>query len=448
MSLPKTEQDWITYLSQLHDNELPDLILYNQHYELEAPLQYMHPEILRELGDRLQQVVIAWPQLVVDSLEERLEPEGFRLPGADSDDSDLWRVWQENDLIDESQMGRVDALAMRRSYLAVGTNEDNEDTPLVTVESPMEVYAYIDPRTRRVAAALRRWSDESTIAREVSRYATLYLPNSTIQYDWVGGYREMGRDDHQLGEVAITPLVNRSRTADRRGRSELHPILPLSNAANKIATDMMTAAEFVALPLRALWGVSPDDLQDEQGNKLTAIQAMLGRLLAVEGTDGQMPQGFQFPAADLGNFHRTITQLAKLVSSIAGLPPLYLGENTENPASADAIRSNEARLIKRAERRQQTFGSAYARTMRLVRRFQSGDWDPALKRLETIWRAASTPTVAQQADAAVKKHAEGIISTRQAREDLGYTSGQIQRMEEDDARDTQRLIGGKPDLAA
>lgn len=436
MSLPTTDAEWITYLSLLHDAELPDLRLYNQHYELEAPLQYMHPEILRELGDRLQQVVIAWPQLVVDSLEERLEPEGFRLPGEESGDDDLWRVWCENDLVDEAQMGRVDALAMCRSYLAVGTNEEDTGTPLVTVESPLEVYAYIDPRTRRVAAALRRWCDESTVARTVSRYATLYLPNNTIQYEWTGGWKETGRDEHRLGDVSITPMINRGRVADRRGRSELHPILPLSNAANKIATDMMTAAEFVALPLRALWNASPDDLMDEQGNKLTAIQAMLGRLLVIPETEGgQAPQGFQFPAADLSNFHRTITQLAKLVSSIAGLPPLYLGENTENPASADAIRSNEARLVKRAERRQRTFGAAYGRTMRLVRRFQAGDWDPKLKRLETVWRDASTPTIAQKADAAVKLfQADELVTRRQAREDLNYTDGQIKRMEEDDAK--------------
>jgi hypothetical protein len=55
-------------------------------------------------------------------------------------------------------------------------------------------------------------------------------------------------------------------------------------------------------------------------------------------------------------------------------------------------------------------------------------------RLETMWRDASTPTIAQSADATVKKHAEGIITTRQAREDLQYTDAQIARMEADDEK--------------
>src|SRR5690606_16792788 len=128
-----------------------------------------------------------------------------------------------------------------------------------------------------------------------------------------------------------------------------------------------------------------------------------------------------FQAASLSNFHESINQLARLVASVAGLPPHYLGYSTDNPASADAIRSSEARLVKRAERKQRAFGGSWEQVMRLVRRFQSGDWDPRLLRLETVWRDASTPTVAQAADAVAKKHAEGIITTRQAREDLGYT---------------------------
>jgi hypothetical protein len=64
-----------------------------------------------------------------------------------------------------------------------------------------------------------------------------------------------------------------------------------------------------------------------------------------------------------------------------------------------------------------------------VRRLQDGDWDPAAKRLETIWRDAATPTRAQAADAAVKLVTGNIIPKQQAREDLGYTPAQQRRME-------------------
>jgi hypothetical protein len=46
------------------------------------------------------------------------------------------------------------------------------DVPLVTVESPLEMFALIDPRTRQVRAALRRWTDEYDFATQTVRSST------------------------------------------------------------------------------------------------------------------------------------------------------------------------------------------------------------------------------------------------------------------------------------
>lgn len=445
MALPASDIEWLQYLSAIHDADLPKLRDLNREYELQSPRMYMHPEIFREIGDRLQQVVIAWPMLVVDSVEERLDVEGFRLPDAGEADGELWRVWQENSLDEESQLGHTDALVMKRAYLAVGTNEDDADTPLVTFESPLEVYADVDPRNRRSRAALRRYQEfNDSLVRVPERFATLYRPDATVHYKasggGQGGWREVDRDEHNLGEVPVVPVVNRARLADRLGRSELSPFLPLAHAANKIATDMMVAAEFVALPLRGILGIDPGDLEDQDGNKLTALQAILGRLLTIPNADGSVKQ-FEFSSADLKNFHQTLNELARMVAAIAGLPPHYLGFSTENPASADAIRSAEARLVKRAERKQRAFGGAHEQAMRIVKRLQEGDWNPRYRRLETIWRDASTPTRAQAADAAVKLFTASprpIVPLRQTREDLGYTNAQITRMEAEDEAQAQR----------
>ncbi len=439
MPLPDSELGWVEHLSRRHDAEIPELRELDDEYELRSPKAYMHPEIFREIGDRLSQVVIAWPMLVADTVEERLHPEGFRLPGSDEADDELWRVWQENNAIEESQLGRLDALVMKRSYITVGTNEDDAATPLMAFESPLEMYADVDPRNRKPRAALRRWVDHAdSLVRLPERYATLLLPNATIWYErgdnaWV----ETNRDEHNLGEVPVAPVVNRGRTSGWLGRSEFAPILPIAHAANKIATDMMVAAEFVALPLRGIFGIGPEDLEDEQGNKMTALQAILGRLLTIPDSEGTAKQ-FEFRSADLKNFHETINQLARLVASLGALPPHFLGFTTDNPASADAIRSSEARLVKRAERKQVAFGGAYERAMRLVKRFQEGDWDPQYRRLETDWRDAATPTIAQKADAAQKLFAQGITTLRQTREDLGYTDGQIRRMEAEDQEAAER----------
>ncbi|MET0448284.1 MAG: phage portal protein, partial [Aeromicrobium sp.] len=220
MSIPTVDD--LAQLNQLqlrHDAELAELRELNDEYELQARQLYMHPEIQREIGDRLKQVVIAWPMLVVDALDERLDVEGFRLPDSDAGDEDLWRVWQENDCDEGSQLGHIDALVMKRSYIAVGSNEDDEATPLVTFESPLELFADIDPRNRSVRSALRRWSQyDNSLARTSERYATLYLPNRTVYYGASSGSDWLVEDvdEHGLGVVPIVPMVNRGRLADHR----------------------------------------------------------------------------------------------------------------------------------------------------------------------------------------------------------------------------------------
>ncbi len=446
MALPDDERALISRLINAHEYERPVLRALNDEYEMRSPRAYMHPEIQAELGDRVKQVVIAWPQLVVDSLEERLDVEGFGLPQDDADD-ELWRVWQANDADEQSQMATVDALTMRRAYIAVGTNEADPDTPLITFESPLEVFADIDPRTRAVRSAIRLYgyglgygfqgldgqaASQAILSGRIERYATVYEPNQTSFYDLTSEWKLIDRDEHNLGVVPIVPMVNRSRLADWRGRSELDTVLPLAHAANKLATDMMVAAEFIAVPLRGIFGVSPADFEDANGNQLSPMQVLMGRLLAIPDDD-KVARQFEFASAQLSNFTESINQLARLVASLSGLPPHFLGLATDNPPSADAIRSSEARLVKRAERKQRAFGGAYEKAMRIVRRLQ-GDDDPKWRQLETIWRDASTPTIAQTADAAVKKYTSGITTLRQTRLDLQYTEAQIDRMEQEDEK--------------
>lgn len=455
MALPSPElsdAEWVAALARQHDAEIPELESLNAYYEGTMGLSYMHPEVLREVEDRIRTVVIAWPQLVVDSIDERLDPKGFFLPDEDESVDELWRVWQANDMDEQAPMAHVDALVMRRAYIAVGSDDDDEDTPLITAESPLEMFAHIDPRTRKTTAALKRVKTDATFARESERSAALYLPNSTVWFDWQsGGWKEQDRDNHDMGAVSVVPLVNRARLSNaprrgsntvirRLGTSELAPIIPLSDAANKVATDMMVAAEFVALPLRGFLGVDPADFVDQDGNQQSSIQVLLKKMIGIPDADGEA-KPFDFPGANLANFHDSITALAQIVASIAGLPSDYLGLSTDNPPSAESRLAGEIRLIKRSERKQRAFGGSYEQVMRIVDRIKTGKWDPRLRLLETDWVDASTPTVAQSADAAVKLFTtapEPIVPLKLTRQRIGMTAAQIKLAEEEDAERRQR----------
>ena len=451
-----TPDEWVTALEDRLSAQARDAQKWSRYYEGTQALSYMAPELVKEIGDRIRPVVLNWPRLVVDSLEERLDVEGFRYGSDAAADGRLWEWWQANDMDEQSQMGHVDALAAARSFVIVGSGDDHE-TPVITVESPEQVTLDFDPRTRLVRAAWKRWNDPAA----GMDFGTLYLPDATVSLErpsrgsLAGGWRETGRDEHRLGRVPVVPLVNRPRVLAPLGVSELVDVTPLSDAACKVATDMMVSAEFHAMPRRWVVGMTADDFTDAEGNRISEWSKVAGRIWAAGGLPSEVAMG-QFPEANLSNFHETINSLAKLVASMAGLPPHALGMATDNPASADAIRSSEARLVKRAERRQRSFGGAWEQVMRLCLLVVDGEVPTEARSLATVWRDASTPTVAQKADAAVKTFTSGISTRRQAREDYGYSASQIARMEVEDsdavsrvlAGDLSSLMGPKPTPAA
>src|SRR3954452_10574027 len=92
------EDDTLRALIQLHDQQLEKLREFDAYYEGEQPLSYMHPELVQQLEGQVRQVVINWPQMVVDALEERLDIEGFRRPDQAEGDTALWEIWQDNDM--------------------------------------------------------------------------------------------------------------------------------------------------------------------------------------------------------------------------------------------------------------------------------------------------------------------------------------------------------------
>lgn len=426
MALDLEPEGWLKRLIAAHESDLPQLRLMDSYYEGTQPLSYLAPEIQSELSDRMRQLVINWPQLVVDALDERLDVEGFRYADSETTADDLWSVWQASDMDEGSQQAHVDALALKRSYVIVGANEDDESTPIVTAESALEVFAERDPRTRQVTAAIKRWDEPGVAGSAPAKWATLYLPDKRITFEQQkGAWVAVDMDEHKLGQVLVVPLANRPRLRHLDGTSELRSVIPISDAACKIASDMMVSAEYHAMPRRWATGVSRDDFADENGQPLGAMSSLAGRLWANESDKVQYGQ---FPEAQLSNFHETINVLARLVAALTGLPPAFLGLATDQPPSADAIRASEARLVKRAERRQRAFGEAWERVMRLVLLVRDGELDPRTRKLETVWRDPSTPTFAQKADAVVKLHASGILPTEQAWEDLGYSAVQRDRM--------------------
>lgn len=419
--------------------QIPKLDKLDKYFEGEQPLKYMAPAMQAEIGDRVSQLVLNWLRFGAEAYENRLDVRGFRYRGASSSDDELWQIWQANGLDEQSQQAHLDSLVLGRSYVIVGSPDAAGDAPIVSVESPFQVFAERDPRTRRVSAAVKRWAEGE--GSDLVQRATLYLPNSTESFAaGKNGWESTGlADNHELGTVPVVPLVNRPRILRPDGLSEFQDVIPVADAANKMATDMMVSGEYHAMPRRWATALRADDFVDANGNPIGVWSRDAGRLWATESAETKFGQ---FQESDLAVFHASIKLLAQLASQMLALPPHYLSFVGDNPTSADAIRSSEVQLVKRVERKHTYLGGAWEDVQRLVLRFQTGKWDPAAQGLETQWRDPSTPTVAQEADATVKKVQSGILPIEQAREDLGYTQEQRDRMLEMDNR-----AKSNPDIA-
>lgn len=420
----------------------PQLKLMNQYYTGTQQLSFLAPEVQRAVQRRIRSLAINWCRLVVNSLEERLDVDGFRLAADQGADKELWRIWQANDLDEQSQMAHIDALVHGRAFAIVWADPDDAATPKITVESAEQMTVDFEPGTTNVVAAAKHWAQDDTA------YATLYLQDSIVKYSAAlpsgttttttlvspSSLSWSLREDpipHNLGVVPVVPFINRPRTTHPYGESELIDVIALVDAINKLATDMMVSAEYHAMPRRWMTGIDMGDDRAD-GSDARVVNLMKARYTdaapgRVWGSSNSESKFGQFAEASLDNFVKGIEMLAAQIAAIAGLPPHYVGLMSQaNPASADAIRSAEASLIERVKRKQRVFGGSWERVMRLALLVRDSSVPVTSRSMETIWRKPETPSVAQEVDAAVKLDGIGM-PFRQTLEGIGFTPTKIER---------------------
>jgi len=206
-------------------------------------------------------------------------------------------------------------------------------------------------------------------------------------------------------------MANNPRSGDPYGRSEItRAVRAYTNAAMRTLLGAEIAREFYSAPQRYVMGADEEMFTDSDGNALDKWQVIQGRLLALPmNEEGQTPSVGQFPANSTAPYFEQIRALAQLVAAEASIPPSYLGFQTDNPASADAIRQMESRLVKKAERRQKQFGRAWMETARLALLFRDGEIPEEISEVRPLWRDPSTPTRAAAADEAVKLISAGVL---------------------------------------
>lgn len=367
--------------------------LYGKHYEGSKRLTQIGIAVPPEL--RVFETVANWNATVVDEVCNRLDVKGFIASGEDTVSENLRAQWEANNMDSEAPLLHNETSVYGRGYVSVGTNPEDAKSPLIRVEPTRQMVSLVSSASRSMIAGMRHFKDyDGRVCR------TLMLPDSTLYLArGRNGWEVTDRDDHKLGRVPLVLFLNRRRAGDWHGSSEMTSVIPLVEAAARALTNLQLAQEGLAVPSRWIFGVDPSKMVDPKtGEPIPVWEAYFTSIMVHQDKD---VKAGQFQAADLKNFTAVVNHYGSLVASLSGLPLRYFTESSVNPAAEGAIRADESRLVKNAERKQTSWGDGWGWVMGLSERYRTGEWTDGNK-IHTEWHDAGTPTESQKADAIQK----------------------------------------------
>lgn len=386
------------------------------------------------------QTVVNWPRLVVDSINERLVRQGMRIKDGQGLD-DRAAQWSDSNNLDLMESAaHAESLIQGLSYISVDWDGDPNHDPTILPEPANTFWVTWDAKYRNIVSAVRFWNDifltpeielqqRGQLLDPKPTMCTVYLPDTTTYFTSEHGqWVQTDRIEHNTGQVPVVPMVNNYRLNNQRGISQMTDVIPLTDAATRALTDLQAAQELYAMPKYWLLGADPNSFVDADGNPVPKWEMYLNAVNLVSDGDVKLQQT---QAGQLSNYSNVLSTYAKLASSVSGIPAYYFGDSGDaNPVSEGSIRASENRLVLIAEKRQRTFGRAWAKAFQIASIMVDGE--PT--KYQPVWQDASTPTLAATEVAVSKLFQVGLLSRRAGLEKLGYDAVEIQSILDDFAQ--------------
>lgn len=436
---PVGSPEW--WLRRLHKELIdrrPAVQRSTDYYEGFQNLAFESDRFRKAFGAQLSAFADNWCAVVVDAVEERLNVEGFRVGKEPAGDEDAWRIWQANDMDGQIQLAHTDALVGGVAYLIPWLGDD-PSTPEICVANAHDAIVECHPKMhRRRRAGLRVYRDEWGYD-----HAELFLPDAVHRFRTAQTRSDLNVVDaahtaweadtydgdavqpNPLGVVPVIPLPNRPRIRNSRHgiavQSEIHEIIPLQDAVNKLIADMLVGSEKQALPAR--WATGLEVPTDPVTNQPIKPEVDTASLLVSEATDTSFGT---FPAADLRNFVQGIEMLVQHIASLSRTPPHYLNASADR-LSGESIKAAETGLVAKTRNKMRFFGEGSEQAMRLAGRIAGVEHLATAESMEIIWADPESRTEAQHVDSVLKQQALGVPDEI-LWEKLGYSPQEIARI--------------------
>lgn len=293
-----------------------------------------------------------WCSVVIDSVKERIELKGFQVP--DGADESLSEIWSRNLLDLESDDLHEAALVTGEAYLIVQQSDDGVDMFYNDPRLCHVFYESDNPRKKRMAAKMWVGDDDKY-------HLTLYYPDRfefyISQNDSDNVTESSTFKPTEEGVVAnvdgVIPVFHYT-LSKRVVKSDLADVIPLQNAINKILTDMMVVGDYGSFPQRYI-------ISNAEVGKLKNAPNEIWAIPPGDGIGQQTSVG-QFQAADLGNYLRSMNQLAGDISRITRTPKHYFFSEGGDP-SGEALIAMEAPLNRKVQDRIERFEPVWKEAM-------------------------------------------------------------------------------------
>lgn len=377
-------------------------------------------------------VIANWCRVVVDTTNSRQQVRSITLPGQEAADPRLRAIMDASNFSAHMSMFNTDRMVYGRSFMSLGSNAEDRELPLVRVESPREMTAFIDPRTEIITSAARFSGWEDGISGVIPMgdmwqtwpsytnptKVTLYMPDATIAAGLVDGqWVEIDRDEHNLGRVPVVMHLNRRMSGSWVGESQMTDVIPFADSAARSLTNLQFAQEAHGIPRMWMTGVAKGDFVGADGKPIPQFEAYFDAIHMIANKDGRVGQ---LDAADLKNFETAVNLYGTQASIVTGFPARYFGIVTANPPAEGAIHADESTLNRSVEEQNEQLGVTIGQVGALALRFATGEW-PEGGRTHVDWFDPATPTVSQREDALAKRRAAGVLSLEGYWDELGWS---------------------------
>lgn len=434
LTLSEQERDLITDLFTAGQEDPAGMALCRAFYLGRQVIKNLRIAVPKELEPYLD-AVVGWPAVAVDPLVERMGIDGMRVPGGDDTDRHLSELITANGLDAELPIAFTDSFSMGSAFFSVGSPDETDGPPVMTVDSPLNVWAKWDLRGRVPSASLHTYQDsqQSRAVLQMPRLALHLAQNDK------GEWEITKRDEHGFDFVPVVRMPNMPLSDARHGRSEITPSIRAHTVdASRALRSLAVAGELYSIPQRLILGATESAFQNADGTAKKALETYITSVLALERDDnGELPDVKQMAVYDPSVYTRVIDMHASRVAGDLAAMPQDLGLYTEgNPPSEEAVKASESRRDRRARLRQKYANPYLARFMQMGLRFENGGRLPDEYRfIKPDWDLDSLSPSASASDAISKQVSAGVVPPESdvVLKKLGYNAVERQQLE-DDAR--------------